>query len=66
MLDNQLNRQASELVNGQKEDSIATQFAPTQKMSILDYIRLDEAKNSTMLKSMLRTCAYLMTILGSK
>jgi len=44
VLDNQLNRQASELVSGQKEDSFSTQLAPRRKMSILYHIRLNEAK----------------------
>ena len=44
MLDNQLNIQASELVSGQKKDFFCTQLAPKRKMSILDHIRLDEAK----------------------
>ena len=44
MLDNQLNRQATELDSGQKEDSFSTQLAPRRKMSIVDHIRLDETK----------------------
>ena len=44
LLDNQLNQQASELVNGQKEDSFSTQLAPRRKISILNHIRLEEAK----------------------
>ena len=42
--DKQLNRQANELVSGQKKDTFSTQLAPRQKISILNYIRLDEVR----------------------
>ena len=44
VLDNQLNRQASEIVSGQKKIFFSTQLAPRRKMSILDHICLDEVK----------------------
>ena len=44
MLDNQLNRQGSELVSGPEEDSFSTRLAPRQNISILNHFRLDVAK----------------------
>jgi len=44
VLDNQLNRQASELISGQKEDSFFGQLVPRWKIWILEHIRFDEAK----------------------
>ena len=44
MIDNQLNRQASELVSFRKRKIFSTQLSPRRKISILNRIRLDEAK----------------------
>ena len=61
--DNKLNRQANELVSGQKEDSFSTQLAPRWKMSIVGHIHLDEARKFNNIENLLRKYVYLMNFL---
>ena len=59
VLDNQLNKQANELVSGQKEDSFSTQLTPRRKMSILNHIRLKEARKFNNIEKLIEEVCIL-------